>query len=104
MSKVISEELRKVVLAGIGATAMTVEKSSKMIDEFIEKGALTVELGKTMNEELKHSMKQSLNPDSKLIRLDELEKLDEETIIQLKSQLDALEKERNASTKVNEKK
>lgn len=102
MANVFGEELRKVVLAGIGATAMSIEKSREMIDELVQKGELTVELGKSMNEELKHSIKKTLNNDSNLIRLDELENLDDDVIIELRKNLEALDKKR--SSKVNEKK
>lgn len=37
MANVFGEELRKVVLAGIGATAMSIEKSREMIDELVQK-------------------------------------------------------------------
>lgn len=55
-----------------------------------------------MNEELKHSIKKTLNNDSNLIRLDELENLDDDVIIELRKNLEALDKKR--SSKVNEKK
>ena len=49
----ISEELRKVLLAGIGAVATTAEKSKDLVDALVAKGELTVEQGKVLNEELK---------------------------------------------------
>ena len=55
----LAEELKKVLLAGIGAAAYTAEKSKAVIDAFVEKGALTVEQGKVMNEELKRNLKQA---------------------------------------------
>ena len=50
----ISEGLRKLILAGIGAVAATKEKSEVILDELVKKGELTVEQGKVLNEELKH--------------------------------------------------
>lgn len=49
----ISEDLKKVVLAGIGAAAVTYEKSKEVVDSLVEKGELTVAQGKVINEELK---------------------------------------------------
>lgn len=50
----MSETARKIFLAGVGAVATTAEKSSEVIEELVKKGEITVEQGKTMNEELKH--------------------------------------------------
>ncbi len=49
--------LKKVLLAGIGAVAVTGEKSKELLDEMVKKGELTVEQGKALNEELKHNIK-----------------------------------------------
>ena len=51
-----SEDLKKVLLAGIGAVATTIEKSKDVVDELVKKGELTVEQGKALNEELKHNL------------------------------------------------
>ncbi len=54
----LSEGIRKLILAGIGAVAATKEKSEVILDELVKKGELTVEQGKVLNEELKHNMKE----------------------------------------------
>ena len=54
----LSDDLKKAFLFGVGAIAKTSEKSKKLIDELIERGALTVEQGKTLNEELENNKKQ----------------------------------------------
>lgn len=46
-------ELKKVLLAGIGLTSMTLEKASAFVKELVEKGRLTVEEGKELQSELK---------------------------------------------------
>ncbi|MDD8048400.1 MAG: aspartyl beta-hydroxylase [Thomasclavelia sp.] len=51
----LSEDLKKILLVGIGAAAVTVDKSKDVIDELVKKGNLTVEAGKQLNEELKHN-------------------------------------------------
>ena len=47
------DELKKVLLAGIGLTAMTVDKADSFVKELVEKGRLTVEEGKELQSELK---------------------------------------------------
>ena len=44
-----SDDLKKVFLAGIGAAALTIEKSKEVVDELVEKGEITVEQGKALN-------------------------------------------------------
>ena len=46
----LGEDVKKVLLAGIGAAALTAEKSKDVIDELVKKGELTVEQGKIINE------------------------------------------------------
>lgn len=60
MLESFSEDLKKIFLFGIGAMAMTAEKSKVLIDELVVKGELTVEQGKVLNEELMHNIKQTI--------------------------------------------
>lgn len=53
----LSDGIKKIMLAGIGAVAVTAEKSKELIDELVAKGELTVEQGKVLNEELAHKKK-----------------------------------------------
>lgn len=50
----LSEGVKKIMLAGIGAVAVTAERSRELIDELVAKGELTVEQGRILNEELTH--------------------------------------------------
>lgn len=54
------ENIKKLLLAGVGAVAVTAEKSKELLDEMVEKGELTVEQGKVLNEELKHNIKKTV--------------------------------------------
>lgn len=54
------ENVKKLLLAGIGVAATTAEKSKEVLDEMVEKGELTVEQGKALNEELKHNIKKTV--------------------------------------------
>lgn len=56
----LGENLKKVMLAGVGAVAVTAEKSKELLDEMEKKGELTVEQGKVLNEELKHNIRQTM--------------------------------------------
>lgn len=56
----LGENLKKVTLAGVGAVAVTAEKSKELLDEMVKKGELTVEQGKVLNEELKHNIRQTM--------------------------------------------
>ena len=56
----IGENVKKLMLLGIGAVAATAEKSKELVDELVKKGELTVEQGKVLNEELKHNIKQKV--------------------------------------------
>lgn len=49
-------ELKNIILAGIGSAAYTYEKASKVIDDFVAKGKLTIEEGKELSEELKRNI------------------------------------------------
>ena len=44
------DELRKVLMAGVGAVAVTAEKAKEIADGLIEKGELTVEQGKFVSD------------------------------------------------------
>lgn len=57
----ITEGIRKIFLAGVGAVATTGEAAKSLIDTLVEKGELTVEQGKALNEELKKSAKEKMN-------------------------------------------
>ena len=94
----IGENVKKILLAGIGAVATTAEKSKEILDEMVKKGELTVEQGKVLNEELKHNMKQTVKENvhvsvkvSKPEELDELlEKMTPEQVALLKERIDKL--------------
>lgn len=56
----LSMELKRIFLAGVGAIAVTAEKSQQMVDELVKKGELTVEQGKILNEELKRDVSEKV--------------------------------------------
>lgn len=50
-------ELKNLLLAGLGSAAYTYEKASKLIDDMVQKGKLTIDEGKELSEELKRNIK-----------------------------------------------
>ena len=50
-------ELKNLFLIGLGSAAYTYEKASKLIDDMVEKGKLTMDEGKELSEELKRNIK-----------------------------------------------
>jgi polyhydroxyalkanoate synthesis regulator phasin len=89
----LGNSLKKIVLAGIGATAVTVEKSQEVLKDLVDKGELTVEQGKVLNEELKHNVKEKVKNVGKKAEVAQiLEGMSEEQIAQLKELLDSFKK------------
>lgn len=85
-------DLKKVLLAGIGLTAMTVEKADSFVKELVEKGRLTVEEGKELEQELKRQSKEEAQ--EFLNKLDakksSVEYATKEDVKRLEEKLDAL--------------
>ena len=61
MDRKLSDGLKKLVLMGIGAAALTAEKSQQIVDELVKRGEITVEQGKELNQELKRNVKKSFD-------------------------------------------
>ena len=59
MSNNITDGIKKILLAGVGAAAFTAEKAEEIFDEMVDRGESTVERGKTLNRELKRDVKES---------------------------------------------
>ena len=92
------EDLRKLVLAGLGAVAVTAEKSKDVVDQLFKKGELTVEQGKVLNEELKHNVAEKLRePVSTETISKDLEKMDVEDLEKLKAKIEELQNIKNES-------
>ena len=111
MLKSLGEDLKKIMLAGIGAVAVTSEKSMELIDDLVKKGQVTVEQGKELNEELKRNIKTKVQDTinehvnvTVVTKEDEnilgkLDTLSEEELQAIKAKLDALEKQKNNTSK-----
>ena len=99
----ITKELKKVLLAGLGAAAEGKEKGSKLLDELAEKGELVLENSKVRNEELKHNLQKALQNEKPSDILDVLKDLDGEELKELKAQIAKLEKDKADIAELKEK-
>lgn len=52
----LTDGIKTLLLAGIGAAALTADKSRELLEDLVQRGELTVEQGKALNQELKHRM------------------------------------------------
>lgn len=104
------DSMKKIMLAGIGAVAVTAEKSRELVDELVVKGELTVEQGKVLNEELKHKVKdtikdnvqiQIIQPENKTPAaehvISQMENYTSEELDAIRQKLDALAAEKKAA-------
>ena len=103
----LDESIRKLILAGIGAAAVTKEKAEAVLQELVKRGELTVEQGKVLNEELKHNLKDAIR-DNVTVNvvtddvMDAVDGMDAEQLEALKqriAQAEAANAEENQKTK-----
>ena len=93
-----SEDLRKLLLVGIGAVAITAEKSKEVVEDLVKKGELTVEQGKVLNEELKHNVAEKLRQPVSVETVEQdLQKMDVDDLEKVKQKIEELQKSKNES-------
>ena len=84
--------IRDSLLAGIGAVAVTAEKSKEVVEQLVKKGELTVEQGKVLNEELKHNVAEKLREPLTVDKISkDLEKVNDEELEILKAKIEELQ-------------
>lgn len=92
----MEDMLKKVFLAGIGTLALTYEKANEMVGTLVEKGKITVDQGKELNEELKRIInnKETTKNDKSDLKeiLKELNLATKEDIANLELRINNLEK------------
>ena len=92
------EELRRLVMIGIGGTALAVDKVAEYVDELVEQGKLTVYEGKKLTEELIRNKKKDTSTEERaeieqlLLDMNLAQRKDIET---LESRIAQLEAERD---------
>ena len=83
-----TDTMKNLLLAGVGAVAVTAEKSKEIVGELVKKGELTVEEGKSLNEELKRKASEKVNG----CVMDSVDKMSKEERDALRAKLDELDK------------
>ena len=96
--KEMKENLKEIILMGLGAISLTGEKASELKKELLEKGEVLYKEGSIKNEELKRNLKESLN-----IQVAEVGKDDLVDIINTLSDEEKAEIEELLKNKANEK-
>lgn len=102
----LSNTVKNIFLGGVGAIALTAEKSKELVDQLVEKGEITVEQGKVLNEELKRDLKEKVSDATSAIKTresvekiaDRLDQMKPEEIQLLKDKLDALSSQKTEQT------
>ena len=91
---------KHIFFAGIGAVAMTAEKTHELVKELIEKGEMTVEQGNIISEELKsnigakmRSAADVVSPPKKTAVVDMMDSMGKDELAAIKAKLAELEKE-----------
>lgn len=74
----ITDGFKDIFLAGVGAMALGGEKAKEVVDSLIEKGEITVEQGKEINQELTHKATQTATAARDEILKKHIESLSEE--------------------------
>lgn len=89
------DELKKVLLAGIGLTSMTLEKADAFVKELVKKGRLTVEEGKELQSELKRKGEDEAKEllDQLDVKTKTVQYATKEDVSRLEDKLDALLKQ-----------
>ena len=105
----LGEELRKVLLAGVGAVATTAEKSQELINQLVEKGERTVEQG---NEELKRNIRDKVKENVTVVVKDDepsvdkvvetMDKMSPEELQAIKDKLARMERENAEDAEVKD--
>lgn len=99
----LGENLRKLILAGVGVAAVTKEKGADVLNELVQKGELTIEQGKVLNEELKHNIKDAIRENVTIVTppddvISAVDSLSDEQLEALKAHIAAREATKNATS------
>ena len=57
----LTDGIKTLLLASLGAASLTADKSRELLDELVQRGELTIEQGKALNQELKHTIKENVS-------------------------------------------
>jgi polyhydroxyalkanoate synthesis regulator phasin len=80
----LNNDIKNFFLASLGSAAYTYEKATNLIEDFVQKGKLTLEEGKDLSEELKRTVKEKKEERTTLIK-DEKPLTKEDMVLLLKN-------------------
>jgi polyhydroxyalkanoate synthesis regulator phasin len=84
--KEFGDGIKKIMLAGIGAVAITAEKSKDLIEQLVRQGEITVDQGKVLNSELKHTIENHVAPGPQSVA-DKLETMGDDELVAIRAKL-----------------
>jgi len=91
--------LEKIIMAGVDAITKTAENAGDILNDLVTRGELTVEQGKALNEELKHTVKESVDAAAKSVQstaishfINNMDKFSPEELERIRAKIDELEK------------
>ncbi len=76
----MKEELKNIILMGLGAMSLTTEKAKEMKEELLKKGEEVYATGKVKNEELKHDICEKIKQNVTVIIDDNSNELSKEQL------------------------
>ena len=59
----MNEDMRKVMMAGLGALSVLAEKTQETVESLAKKGEEALDHGQVLNERLRHKIKQTIRDD-----------------------------------------
>lgn len=95
------DDIKNIVLAGIGSAAYTYEKATKLVDTMVEKGKLTIDEGKDLSQELKKTFKDKTKATANKVQstADKVKPLTKEDMKELLSEMNFATKDEIAELK-----
>lgn len=73
----LSDDLRKILMAGVGAISMAAEKAPEALENLSKRGEETLQHGKVLNEQLQHEIKEAVKDSVTVVET----KLDKDSVL-----------------------
>ncbi len=92
----INEDVRKVMMAGLGALSVLAEKTQETVESLAKKGEEALDHGQVLNERLRHTIKQAIHDEKPETQpgkddiLSALDRLSPEELREIKEKLKSL--------------
>ena len=85
----VSEDVRKVMMAGLGALNVIAEKTQETVESLAKKGEEALDHGQVLNERLRHKIKQAIHDTQpgKDEVLDALDRMTPEELAEIEAKL-----------------